>query len=196
MVEDSWPTIRNEASQDDDQLVQACLKGREKAWDTLIDKYKNLIFSIPIKYRLPADDADDIFQEVCLDLFRELPRLRTPRALAAWLIQTTSHKCFHRKRERQRYAPTISDGSLNSVGEADVPEDLVHEVEREQMLREALSAVPPRCREIIRMLFFQEPVVPYEEVAKNLAVAKGSIGFLRMRCLEHLRRLLEKQGLR
>ena|SRR2546425_2037298 len=196
MVEDTRPTIRNEASQDDDQLVQACLKGREKAWDALIDKYKNLIFSIPIKYRLTADDADDIFQEVCLDLFRELPRLRTPRALAAWLIQTTSHRCFHRKRERERYAPATYDGSLNSVGQADVPEDLVHEAEREQMLREALSAAPPRCREIIRMLFFQDPVVPYEEVAKNLAVAKGSIGFLRMRCLEHLRRLLEKQGLR
>ena len=196
MVEDTRPTIRNEASQDDDQLVQACLKGREKAWDALIDKYKNLIFSIPIKYRLPADDADDIFQEVCLDLFRELPRLRTPRPLAAWLIQTTSHKCFHRTRERQRNAPATYDGWLNSVGQADVPEDLVHEAEREQMLREALSAAPPRCREIIRMLFFQDPVVPYEEVAKNLAVAKGSIGFLRMRCLEHLRRLLEKQGLR
>jgi len=190
------PTIRNEATQNDDQLVRACLEGSEKAWEALVDKYKNLIFSIPIKYRFPADDADDIFQEVCLDLFRELPRLRRPQALAAWLIQTTSHRCFHRKRERQRYAPAADDGLLNSVGEADVPRDLVHEVEREQMLREALSAVPSRCREIIRMLFFQEPVVPYEEVAKNLAVAKGSIGFLRMRCLEHLRRLLEKQGLR
>jgi RNA polymerase sigma factor (sigma-70 family) len=195
MVE-TRPTIRNEASRDDDQLVRACLEGSDKAWEALIDKYKNLIFSIPMKYRFPADDADDIFQEVCLDLFRELPRLRRPQALAAWLIQTTSHRCFHRKRERQRYAPATDDVSLNSVGEVDVPEDLVHEVEREQMLREALSAVPPRCREIIRMLFFQEPVVPYEEVAKNLAVAKGSIGFLRMRCLEHLRQLLEKQGLR
>jgi len=193
---DTRPTIRNEASQDDEQLVRACLEGSEKAWEALIDKYKNLIFSIPIKYRFPADDADDIFQEVCLELFRELPRLRRPRALPAWLIQTTSHRCFHRKRERQRYAPATGEDSLNSASEIEVPEDLVQEVEREQMLREALLAVRPRCREIIRMLFFQEPVVPYEEVAKNLAVAKGSIGFLRMRCLEHLRQLLEKQGLR
>jgi hypothetical protein len=44
------------------------------------------------------------------------------------------------------------------------------------------------------MLFFQEPSTPYEQVAKNLNVAKGSIGFIRMRCLERLRRLLEKKG--
>jgi CheY-like chemotaxis protein len=125
-------TIRNKPSQNDDQLVQACLKGSEKAWDTLIDKYKNLIFSIPIKYRLTMDDADDIFQQVCLDLFRELPKLRTPKALAAWLTQTTSHRRFHLKRERQRYVPTTYDGLLNSADEADVPVDIVNEVEREE----------------------------------------------------------------
>src|SRR2546425_11196327 len=119
MVEDTRPTIRNEASQDDDQLVQACLKGREKAWDALIDKSKNLIFSTPIKYRLPADDADDIFQEVCLDLFRELPSLRPPRALAAWPTQTTSHKCFHRPRERQLNPPATYGGWFNPAGQAD-----------------------------------------------------------------------------
>jgi DNA-directed RNA polymerase specialized sigma24 family protein len=46
------------------------------------------------------------------------------------------------------------------------------------------------------MLFFTTPAVPYEEVAKLLGVAKGSIGFIRMQCLERLRRHLVNKGFR
>jgi DNA-directed RNA polymerase specialized sigma24 family protein len=41
------------------------------------------------------------------------------------------------------------------------------------------------------MLFFTSPPMPYEEVAQHLGVAKGSIGFIRMRCIEQVRKRLE-----
>ena len=55
----AWPDAR---------LVSECLGGSEEAWRALIFKYKNLIFSIPVKYGFSTDDATDIFQGVCLDL--------------------------------------------------------------------------------------------------------------------------------
>ena len=73
---------------------------------------------------------------------------------------------------------------------------MLAETEREQMVRDALSELPPRCLELVRMLFFQEPSLPYEQVAKKLTVATGSIGFIRMRCLKRLRKILEKSGFR
>ena len=54
------------SSSQDGLLVQECLKGSEEAWSALIDKYKNLIFSIPIKYGFSPDEAAEIFQAVCL----------------------------------------------------------------------------------------------------------------------------------
>jgi RNA polymerase sigma factor (sigma-70 family) len=191
MIGSTVGTTRSEISKRDDYLVRECIKGNEEAWSTLIDKYKNLIFSIPVKYGFRAHDADEIFQEVCLALITELPRLRKPQALPAWLIQTTSHRCFHRKRDQGRYVETEPDETLSLTPTA---ENILREAEREQMLRDALSELPSRCFDLVRMLFFQEPPIPYEQVAKNLSVAKGSIGFIRMRCLERLRRLLEKRG--
>ena len=191
MIRSTGRVSPSEISQRDDYLVRECIKGNEDAWSTLIDKYKNLIFSIPVKYGFQTHDADEVFQEVCLALLTELPRLRKPQALAAWLIQATSHRCFHRKREQGRYVATEPDETFSSTPAA---EDILREVEREQMLRDALLELPPRCLDLVRMLFFQEPSIPYEQVAKNLNVAKGSIGFIRMRCLERLRRLLEKRG--
>jgi RNA polymerase sigma factor (sigma-70 family) len=181
----------------DERLVRECLKGSEEAWSSLIDKYKRLIFSIPIKYGLPPVAAADIFQEVCLSLLAELPKLREPRALAAWLIQTTSHRCAHWKREEQRHAPVETEEQAALPRDpSKMPEEILLAVQQEQIVREALAELPARCQQLIHMLFFQDPALPYQEVARSLQIATGSVGFIRMRCLGRLRRTLEKRGFR
>jgi DNA-directed RNA polymerase specialized sigma24 family protein len=47
---------------------------------------------------------------------------------------------------------------------------------------------------MVSMLFFDDPPRPYQEVAKELGVASGSIGFIRGRCLKKMRQLLEEKG--
>src|SRR5579863_1026878 len=65
----------------DARLVRECNNGNQEAWSALIHKYKNLIFSVPVKYGFNRDDAADIFQSVCVELLSQLPTLREPRAL-------------------------------------------------------------------------------------------------------------------
>src|SRR3989442_7578786 len=48
-----------------------------------------------------------IFQAVCLELLSELPRLREPEALPAWLIRVTYHKCFHWKRRSEEHTSEL-----------------------------------------------------------------------------------------
>ena len=64
----------------------------------------------------------------------------------------------------------------------------------EQMVREANVSLSPRCQELIRLLFYTEPPLPYKEVARQLGLAVGSIGFIRGRCLERLAKALRKVG--
>lgn len=181
----------------DSRLVSACRGGDEKAWTALIDKYKNLIFSIPIKYGFSRADAADIFQAVCLDLLAELPRLRNPTALPKWLIETTAHKCWRSRRQEERYSRDEDDArrvlELPAPAHA-MPEETLRELEREQAVRDAIAGLTPRCRQMIDMLFFETPPRAYVDVAAALGVRPGSIGFLRLRCLRRLRRQLEKAG--
>lgn len=85
-------------------LVQGCLNGCEDAWTTLVERYKNLVFSIPLKCGLPREDAADIFQAVFLELVQQLPKLRESKALQKWLMQVTWHKCCHSKQRNGRIA--------------------------------------------------------------------------------------------
>lgn len=173
--------------------MKDCIGGSEEAWAKLIDKYKNLIYSIPVRYGFAEEDSADIFQAVCMDLLTELPRLREPDALAGWLIQATRNKCFHRKQAQHRHKMTdINEVDVPSENEE--PGELMDQAHHEQMLREALSELPPRCHKLMHLLFFEAPARPYQEVAAELDLAQGSIGFIRRRCLNRLRERLEKMG--
>ena len=178
----------------DSYLVEQCLKGIESAWTELIDKYKNLIFSVPIHYGFAEEESADIFQVVCMDLLAELPRLRESKALPAWLIQVARNKCFHRKQSLQRSHVQHIDDFDPPAPSINEPENLAAQVEREQILREALSELSPQCRHLVEMLFFETPPRPYEHVAKELKLAQGSIGFTRRNCLEKLKERLGVLG--
>ncbi len=183
-----------QTSRQDQVLVEECLHGSETAWSALIDKYKNLIFSIPIKHGFCSEAAADIFQAVCLALVSELPRLREPRALPAWLIRTASHKCLRWEEQNRRYVGTGLQEGRTAVDPRKMPEQILREIEREQLLREAVSELTADCKGLVELLFYQQPPPSYNDIATALGIPKGSIGPTRMRCLERLKRLLEERG--
>lgn len=180
-------------SPSDEALVEACLAGDQAAWYALIARYKNLVYSVPARYRMSPDDAADVFQQVWLALFSELPNLRQTGALRSWLLTVAAHKCFHlRRRQLQR------DGKEESFA-LEMPAeplsgDWQRQAEKEQIFREAISRLPERCQRLVRMLFYEDPPLPYAEAARRLGLAEGSIGFIRGRCLNKLRAQLEKMG--
>jgi RNA polymerase sigma factor (sigma-70 family) len=177
------------------RLVKECLRGNEQAWNMLVDRYKNLIYSIPIRYGLPPQDAADIFQAVCLDLFNELSRLRDAEALQGWLMRVTTHKCYHWKKQQTPGNGELDHDQLDGfAGDSPIAADVIADLEREQLVRDSIEMLPARCRQMITLLFFEHPPQPYNEVAEKLGLARGSIGFIRGRCLKRLKRILQDKG--
>ena len=178
----------------DEALVRDCLRGSQEAWSELIEKYKALIYSIPVKYGLPPQDAADIFQGTCLELLSSLPLLREPRALPKWLIQVAHHKCHHWKLQQQRFVTSEQEDGAPEPEVPPIADALIRQTEEEQGLREAIAALPSQCRQLVRMLFFETPPRAYSEVARDLGLAVGSIGLTRQRFVERLRKQLEEMG--
>src|SRR5271163_2125300 len=186
------------ADSSDERLIAGCLKGDQESWSALIDKYKNLIYSIPVKLGM-HQDAGDIFQSVCVDLLTELPRLREHRALPKWLMQTCYHKCLHHQRAAERLVElspegTDSDSALPATSADDLPEHMLVQLEQEQILRDCIAELPEKCERMVRLLFFEIPPRPYEDIAEARGMATGSIGAIRGRCLAYLKKYLEKRG--
>jgi RNA polymerase sigma factor (sigma-70 family) len=178
----------------DERLVKECLAGSQEAWSLLIEKYKALIYSIPVKYQLPAHEAADVFQATCVELLKRLPELREPRALPKWLMQVAHHQCYRWKQQQQRLVSRDADSDLPETETPAIAEALVQQTQEEQMLRDAMATLSPQCRRLVELLFFETPARPYSEVAAELGLAVGSIGFTRQKCMDRLRRQLSELG--
>jgi len=197
VIRSRTPSAKSPRSASSDAvLVRSCLDGDPEAWEALVGKYKRLIYSIPIRFGAQPEDAADIFQAVCADLVAELPRLRRHEAVRPWLMRVTRHKTLHWKARARREAGwpqathvehelALTDGAGTRI---------LEDVERAQALREAVAKLPERCRALVQMLFYQQPPLPYDELARRLGLATGSIGFIRGRCLKKLRAHLKSSG--
>jgi RNA polymerase sigma factor (sigma-70 family) len=178
----------------DARLVKECIRGNEEAWSALIDRYKALIYSIPVKYQLQPQEAADVFQAVCMELLARLRDLRDADALPKWLMQVAHHECYRVKRQQQRVTSRDSETDLPEPEVPALAESIVVQTQQEQILREAISALSPQCQRLVEALFFESPARPYAEVASELGLAVGSIGFTRQKCMERLRSSLQKMG--
>jgi RNA polymerase sigma factor (sigma-70 family) len=179
----------------DERLVEACQDGDQRAWASLIDRYKRLIYSVPLKYGLNQEDAGDVFQGVCLDLLAGLDTLRSVGSLRSWLVRVALNRCYHlRKQQRGRVALELDDLPEEPAEPAAAAPELMSAREQQQIVRDAVRSMPARCAEMIQLLFFAEPPLPYAEVARRLGLAPGSIGFIRGRCLSKLEKALRSLG--
>src|SRR5262249_31171259 len=118
-----------------------------------------------------------------------------PRALPKWIMQVTAHKCFH-WRHKQKRANTVEEIAEDDAAFQIPPEivETVRQAEQEQLVREAIARMSDRCQKLVTLLFFEDPPRPYSQVAGELGVAVGSIGLLRHRCIQQLRKTLSEIG--
>jgi RNA polymerase sigma factor (sigma-70 family) len=173
----------------DPALVRACLDGDEAAWKGLVERYGRLVYSIPRRYGLSAADADDVFQNVFTIVLRHLGDLRKQTSLSAWLITIT-------RREAQHFgssAKPTSELDENVVDDKAPPlEDFQH-YERAQTVRQALTRLAPRDRDLLTALL-QDPPPSYVELATRFELAVGSIGATRARSFRKLEAVLVDMG--
>lgn len=182
----------------DPQLIEACLAGRQEAWEELLSRYQRLIYSIPIQAGMSRADAAEVFQSVSIKLLKKLSTLRDRERLAKWVATTTTRESWKlarsRRRDNARSASSEDDGSydFNIIASAlPLQEEQQLLVEKQQIVQEAVRSLPEKCRELITLLFLRPDEPSYEEVSEKMGIPESSIGPTRARCLQKLKKMLE-----
>lgn len=180
----------------DAELISRCLEQDDQAWEALLRRFKRLVASIAFKYGL-SEDTDDIFQSVGFALYQQLPHLRKQEKLSSWIITVTVRECWKLRRrlgsakagerEPEDLAETPDDAALRS-------DDLLLRIERQHLLRRGIERLSDNCRQLLELLFYQDPPPTYIEIGDRLNMPVASIGPTRGRCLEKLKGELKLLG--
>lgn len=183
----------------DEALVRACRRGDEAAWEALVNRYRRLVYTVPLRAGLDEEAAADVFQRVFTALVERLDGISQPERLSAWLVTTARRETWRMVRRR---APVLPTGSLDAESDeaeeladaAILPDDQLVRLEEQHAVRTAVAGLDQRCRDLMTMLFFRASPPSYVEISAALGIAIGSIGPIRARCLERVRRHLADAG--
>jgi RNA polymerase sigma factor (sigma-70 family) len=172
-------------------LVRRAADGDRRAWESLIDKYGRLIWSITVEFKLTESDAADVVQTTWLRLLQHIDRIQYPDRIGSWLAATARNECLRSLATRKRVVLGQDNEDFQSVAvyEKEIDERLLAD-ERDQVVRDALSRLPRRWQRLLEMLM-ADPPVPYADISDELGLPVGSIGPTRGRCLARLRVLLQ-----
>ena len=156
-----------------------------------MQRYAGLIWAICRSCSFRDSDAADVSQVVWLRLIENLSRLREPERLKSWLAVVTRNECIRVVRRAGREIVTdVAEGPHAAIDPS--MERRLVTAERHVALCEAFDVLSPRCRSLLRALA-ADPRPSYDEVSELLSMPIGSIGPTRQRCLECLRRELERR---
>ena len=147
------------SARSDEQLVRDCLKGKDSAWSALIFRYKNLIFSIPIRYGFSEEDAADIFQAVCMDLLAELPVFANRKHWPAGSFRSHETNAFTGSVKRNAIPCKKSGRRIPWIRR--ISGQSGFRVSAGLTFARSAVAASPRCRRMVQLLFFETPARPY-----------------------------------
>lgn len=188
--------MNRESPADISKLIARCRLGDDRAWHRLVDRYKNLVYSVPRRMGLSAEDADEVFQATWVALHRSLDRIEEPGTVGKWLAVTAGRESLRLIRVRKRQPSTLDDPSTLDqlvASEGNDAEEAAVLAENADSVRDAVLALSSKCRDLLSLLYLADDP-KYNEISTQLQIPMGSIGPTRARCLEKLRAELAKSG--
>lgn len=169
----------------DAELVHLCAGGDGRAWETIVRRYRRLIYAIPTRMGLEPEESDEVFQNTFVRLVERLETIRDPSLLRAWLVTTARRLSLDSVRRRS--AVEDSDDALRNLTDgAALPEEELSRLEDQHLVRRAFEQLPERCRDLLGLLYYTMEPPSYEAIGQRLRMPVGSIGPTRARCLERL----------
>ncbi len=181
------------------QLLARCRRGEAAAWDELFDRHYAAAgrFVFQLASDFTREDVEEVCQEVFLSVIRNLNSFQGESQFQTWLFRIAANKArdFREKRNAAKrgggqvplslQAEDDETGlTLDPPSHAPTPDVNLLNVERAELVRDALERMDEPCREIIELRYFGD--LSYDELSRDLKLNPKTVSSRLSKCLDKL----------
>jgi len=174
----------------DEALIAKIASRNRLAMQVLFARHHARIYRFVLRLLGSEALAEDVTSEVFLDVWRQAHRFEARSAVTTWLLAIARHKALAELRRRPE--PPSDAGSMDASDPADNPEATFAIKHRGEILRNCLTRLSPRHREIIDLVYYHEKSV--QEAAAILGVPGNTVKTRMFHARKKLSELLEALG--
>ena len=165
----------------DSVLAQHYLAGDQQAFEVLVQRYSGPLFHFIRRFIGDYDAACDILQQVLLQFYLSLPKLRTGEPLKAWLYRVARNRCLDElRRKRAIHFSELEQGTeeeeqsvLDTMQDrSPLPEEVVERRDVQESLLTAIRALPPKFRAVVLLRYAAQ--LSYAEIGRALHMPEAT----------------------
>jgi len=189
------------SSVDDDELISIndLKAGNEEAFRKLVDKYKDAILNICYGYLRNRADAEDLAQDVFVEVYHSIDSFRENSSLYTWIYRIAVTKCLDELRYRKRLKRRAwyksrqwdeeTEPEIDELdGQYPNPQDDLEQQQRIEYIQRALEKLPETQREAFTLINFDG--LTYKETAKAMSKTNSAVESLVHRAKQNLKKYL------
>ena len=187
----------------DNDLVRRFKSGDRDAFSEIVLRYQHRVFTMCVRWLGDRGVAEEVAQDVFLNLFRHLAEFRGESSLSTFIFRVTVNHCKNKRLYQHRRAHDRHDSiDANPGNDPDLPppkqladqgpgtDRSIHRSEAERILEQALGQLDDSQRAILLLRDVED--LPYEEIADILALPKGTVKSRLHRARAELARVLSQ----
>ncbi len=169
-----------------DAIVRACVEGDQQAMASLYDRCSNRVYALMVRI-VGRQDADDLTQQVFLQMFRKLDQFHGQSRLETWLYRLATNEALQHLRQRKRHAtrPLLSEPFVDDPS-------TVTDAEETKLLERAVLSLEPELRAVL--ILKEQEGLSYADIADVVGIPEGTVGSRLNRARKELRQQLTKLG--
>jgi RNA polymerase sigma factor (sigma-70 family) len=175
-------TSLSQRGNDDYQLVLAAMNGNQKAYETLMNRYRHSLYNAMFKMVNNRDDADDLTIEAFGKAFSKLPSYAPNYAFSTWLFRIAINNCIDYIRKK-RLKTLSMDEKMSAEGDGSFAQnmsnfepDAEHKMMHDQKIahvRRLVENLNVKYRSMIELRYYEE--LSYEEIAHEMNLPLGTV---------------------
>jgi RNA polymerase sigma-70 factor (ECF subfamily) len=185
----------------DKELVSKAQGGETGAFEELVYRYDRKVLSIARSFTKDPDDAQDIYQEVFLRVYRALPGFRFGSEFSTWLYRIVMNVCLSHKTRRAGHAhaqlDAIAERTIDHTTEGRMsirrpvsPERSAQNAEIREHINQAVETLAPRERLVFTLKHFEGYKI--REIAEMMECGEGTAKRYLFTAVGKLRKKLKK----
>ena len=171
----------------DVNLVNECLGGNSRAFETIIDKYQKAIFNVAFRMCNNYEDAQDITQAVFIKSFQKLSTFDPKYKFFSWIYRMAINESLNFVNQKSRFEKLSEDVAIQTG-----PDLEYEQMETVQYIENALSYLEPENRALIVLKHFMD--LSYQEIGYILNVPEKMVKSRLFTARQVLRDILLKLG--
>ncbi|MBK8610578.1 MAG: sigma-70 family RNA polymerase sigma factor [Chitinophagaceae bacterium] len=155
---------------DDQVYINRVLDGDTQAFSMLVNRYKDMVFSLSLKLIRNREEAEEAAQDSFVKVFRSLNKFKGDSKFSTWLYKVTYNTGLDQVKKNKRTQPVLA---IDEYTEAEVKElssfiDRIEESERKQVIQNCLDQLPNEDNFLLTLFYFEEQSV--KEIAKIMGI--------------------------